>query len=355
MINLKALPAHDGDSFIIEFGEEETKKSNVIVDGGRGKQIVRELLRETNEITDNNQCVDLLVLTHIDADHIQGLLKLFELKNFNKECIRRVFFNSKSLLSEEFDTKIVEDNNLTINFAKEEISFKQGETFEKFLENLNIEKMTLIDSSCEPIYINDAKLTILSPDKKNLNDLYVNWDKTFNKKKANKEIKGTNTDYNISIEEILKNPFIEDKAIANGSSISFILEYKSKRILLLGDSHPSVILNNIKKINDNKEIEFDLVKISHHGSKFNTSDELLKYINCENYLVSTNRDNKHGFPHKEALSRIVKNNFSKNLATYFYFNYSDIGNNIFSSEERKKYNIYICEKNNNERFLKISI
>lgn len=355
MINLKALPAHDGDSFIIQYGVKGENISNIIVDGGRGKRVIRELAQEVERIKSNKEYIDLLVLTHIDEDHILGLLKLFELQTFNKECIKRVFFNSKSLLSEEFDDKSVEDTNLVINSEKDKISFKQGETFEKILENLSIEKMKIIDSNCTPIYINDAKITILSPDKEILKKLYFNWEKAFRKEKPIEEIKGSKTNYNISIEDVIKNSFKEDKDIVNASSISFILEYKDKKILMLGDSHPNIVLNNIIKKYGKTEIEFDLVKISHHGSKLNTSDDLLSCINCEKYLVSTNKENRHGFPHKEALSRIAQNNISKELETYFYFNYTGIGSVIFSSEEREKYKIHICEKNNDEGALKISL
>lgn len=355
MINLKALPAHDGDSFIIQYGDHEENVSNILIDGGRGQQIVRELAKEVERINNDKESIDLLVLTHIDEDHILGLLQLFELSTFNKECIKRVFFNSKSLLSEEFDGKVVEDTNLMINLEKEKISFKQGETFEKKLNNLNIEKMKIIESNCKPININGAQLTILSPDKKDLKKLYFSWEKAFKKENPTEEIKGSKTSDNISFEDAIKNPFKEDKDIVNRSSISFILEYEGRKILMLGDSHPSVVLKNLIKIYGETEIEFDLVKIAHHGSKSNTSNDLLSHIICKNYLVSTNKENRHGFPHKEALSRIVKNNISKNLETNFYFNYTGVGNGIFLPEEIEKYNIHICEKNTSEGSLKISL
>lgn len=354
MIKLKSLPAHDGDCFIIQYGEEE-KSSNILVDGGRGQQVVKQLLSETQIISNKRENIDLLVLTHIDADHIQGLLKLFSFSSFNKDYIKKVLFNSRTLLSQKFDTRVVKDEQLEIVQAKDIISFKQGESFEDYLADLNIGKMEIVDSYSNPIEINNAVITIVTPDEESLRKLYVNWDKEFQNEEIDKPISGMNTDYDIDLGDIIENKFQEDRAIVNGSSISFILEYNDKRILMLADAHPSAVKYKIEELYGKDEVSFDLVKISHHGSKANTSDELLAHINCEKYLISSNRGNRHGFPHKEALSRIVYNNYSKKRKTVFYLNYPKILDGVFTEKEIEKYDINIIEKENDERVLTICL
>lgn len=355
MINLKSLPAHDGDCFIIQYGEEKKAFFNILVDGGRGQQVVRQLLCETEIINDKNENIDLLILTHIDADHIQGILKLFSNSSFNKNCIKKVLFNSRTLLSQKFDIRVVKDEQLEIVQAKDIISFKQGESLEAYLDDLNIEKMKIVDSYSDPIEINNAVITILTPDEESLRKLYVNWDKEFQNEEVDNPISGMNTDYDTYLGDIIKNKFQEDRAIVNGSSISFILEYDGKRILMLADAHPSSVKDKIEELYGKDEVNFDLVKISHHGSKANTSDELLSHISCEKYLISSNSGNKHGFPHKEALSRIVYNNYSNNRETFFYLNYPNILDGIFTDEEIEKYAINFIEKKNDERVLTICL
>lgn len=51
-----------------------------------------------------------------------------------------------------------------------------------------------------------------------------------------------------SVEEIAKKNFEPDKAVVNGSSIAFILEFRGKSLLFLGDCHPEVVESNLKKI-----------------------------------------------------------------------------------------------------------
>ena len=48
------------------------------------------------------------------------------------------------------------------------------------------------------------------------------------------------------IEQLLREPFEEDDSAANGSSIAFIAEYKSHRILLAGDAHPSTLPQGVE-------------------------------------------------------------------------------------------------------------
>jgi hypothetical protein len=59
------------------------------------------------------------------------------------------------------------------------------------------------------------------------------------------------------------------------------------------------------------------VKVSHHGSKGNTSSALLKLIDSPRWLISTNGD-KYEHPDQECVARIVKIAHPRKM----YFNYS---------------------------------
>ena len=128
------------------------------------------------------------------------------------------------------------------------------------------------------------------------------------------------------LEELAKsdvyNSHGEDHEPPNGSSIAFVLEFMGKKVLFLGDAHPTLIETQLKRYypNDNIII-FDLIKISHHGSKRNTSPSLLKLIDSERYIISTN-GKKFGHPDLETIARIVCRELSEGFESRkLYFNY----------------------------------
>jgi hypothetical protein len=90
---------------------------------------------------------------------------------------------------------------------------------------------------------------------------------------------------------------------------------------------------------EERKLEVDIVKLSHHGSRKNTSPELLKLIECEKYIVSTD-GSRHGLPDKESLARVIHNN--KDRKTQFFFNFSNrVTNKIFLTEDQEMYSFEI--------------
>ncbi len=147
---------------------------------------------------------------------------------------------------------------------------------------------------------------------------------------------------------MLAEPFVEDDRAANGSSISFIIEYGDYKLLFLADAHPSIIVKNLEKYYQEEElpIKFDLIKVSHHGSKNNTNDELLKYIDSENFIFSTN-GHGHNHPDKETIARIIcrETEFIRNL----YFNYPiDMLNGFKNADLMEKFKFKIIEELDNK-------
>jgi len=68
-MKINFLPAFNGDCILIT-----TDKFNILIDGGMSRtyyRILRDKLEELEQI-------DLVILTHIDEDHIAGLIELFD-------------------------------------------------------------------------------------------------------------------------------------------------------------------------------------------------------------------------------------------------------------------------------------
>lgn len=114
---------------------------------------------------------------------------------------------------------------------------------------------------------------------------------------------------------------------SNNASISGRLVYGDSEFMLTGDAYIEVEENII---NENKDINSDILKLGHHGSKTSTSMEFLKAVNPEVVIISAGKNNTYGHPHQSVMDR-VKLLGIKSLATY------DLGTITFLSDGKKIY------------------
>lgn len=73
-MTFSALPVNVGDSFLLR---DDNKI--ILVDGGMNQQHIVQLLQH-EQIPDNH--IDLLVCTHYDADHINGIIGILKSQKF---------------------------------------------------------------------------------------------------------------------------------------------------------------------------------------------------------------------------------------------------------------------------------
>ena len=336
MLKVQLLHANQGDCIVITYGEK-TKPHYVIIDSGIGKTCTRELKLFLERVQKTGQMVDLIILTHYDADHIQGFLALMKYKIINSNTVKTVWMNYGNDLSKAVSSNSIMHFN--VSEVSCETSAKQGKDFYKYLCENKIALKSVILAGDE-VEIDCAKFKILSPSPEQVkrmleqiiqidgNTIYP-YDST-----RKKETAGSNADFQLSIDEVLKNSFVEDSKIANCSSIAFIFEYKDFKILLLGDSVPSQIINALNNLgySETNKLQLSICKLSHHGSNRNTSDQLLELIDCNNFIISSDWNGPR--PGKECLSRIAVNIKGKKI---FYCNYPH--KSVFTESESAQYNI----------------
>lgn len=333
-LKIKPLQAFNGDSILISFEHNGTIR-NILIDGGTGNTYSKKpkaLKTELDQIKERNENIDLLVITHIDDDHIGGIIRMFEYEEINLDIVKKVWFNSGELISNFFKTEIDpgRENPLILR-SDPDMSIEQGITLENSLKKMNCWDRKVIYSGCDTVRFYGSNIIILSPNEGGLRKLNNKWEK----EEGEVDLSGDYSDYKIPISELITRPFKEDKSVPNESSISFLFECQCKKILFLADSHPSVAAGSIKKLgySPGKKLELDMVKIAHHSSRKNTCPGLLELIKCNNYLISTN-GKRHGLPDKEPMARIIAANKKK---TCIYFNY-DIAEDIFLPEDYSNFN-----------------
>jgi len=338
LFSIQIHPAFQGDTISILFNMQT---NCILIDTGTKRSYLKGSLKEQFKKIKN---VDLLILTHTDEDHIGGILKYYEDYDRKTKLFKNVWFNTGDLISsklklatkDEFQIPVNDSNNLNM-------SLKQGLTLESCLLYDDILPKQLITSGkTHEMFL--ANLQVLSPEIEDLIEFYKKWEveKEYQLEVAYKK------DYNLTIFSLLNNNYTENGTLANKSSISFIFNYKDKKILLMGDAFPSVIEINIRKLgyNESNKLKLEVVKVSHHGSKNGMSPTLLNIIDCDKFVISTNGSN--GLPSKECLARIVAHKKEK---VFLYFNYENENTkSIFLNFEYDEYNFEVVYLNDNNNY-----
>ncbi|MFM2599554.1 ComEC/Rec2 family competence protein [Vibrio fortis] len=326
------LQAKNGDAILLTFFDEQDIERHVLIDGGTATTYKQKSKKENindgplKKVVDEIPQVDLLILTHIDDDHIAGLLNWFECDDDALTKVKKVWFNSGCLLSEYFKKpQTNQEDPLIKKILDNNTSVRQGLKFVDMIKEAGIWDRTVIKST-DRYQIFGLEFLILSPNDHKLELLLGKWEK--DKKSLNTR---SRNDYSLTIKQHISNDsFKEDKSIPNGSSISFVIKDNEKNYVFLSDSHPSVIIESLTNlgITPDNPLPAEFVKVSHHGSKHNTNNELLELIDTNRYVFSSNGD-VHNLPHKRCVSRILNRTPDAELI----FNYRNIPKYMFGQQD----------------------
>ena len=90
---------------------------------------------------------------------------------------------------------------------------------------------------------------------------------------------------------------------SNNTSIISKLVFGKNSFLFTGDAYKNV---EVELINKEAEIDSDVLKVAHHGSKTSSSEEFIKAVSPEIAVISAGRENKYGHPNQEVLELLEK-------------------------------------------------
>jgi hypothetical protein len=346
MFKIEMLPAAHGDGLLVTYGAPGDLY-HVLIDGGpyyayRSKKFVerKTLSRRIQELVDAGGRLELLVITHIDADHIEGPIKLLANRSPRPE-IQDVWFNAWQHLSPQPDDRLgpVQGEILSALIRQEGLPWNVTSPFDGGPVVVRPDKA--LPAATLP---GGLRLTLLSPTPAMLTKLAKVWEKELHKEgldpdspeealgrlKASSRLRPDDYlgDERPDVETLAEEPSENDDTPANGSSIAFVAEFEGKRCLFAGDAHPSILRASIEKLLDElseSRLRLDAFKVPHHGSKSNLSRDLLELLMCKRYLVSTN-GSYFGHPDKEAIARIIVHGGENST---LYFNYRSKENAIW--------------------------
>lgn len=92
--------------------------------------------------------------------------------------------------------------------------------------------------------------------------------------------------------------YYPDEADTNERSIIVMAEMEGKKFLFTGDAASSVEKQMMK---DEIDLDCDVFKAGHHGSKNSNDLEFIQYVSPEYAVISCGELNNYGHPHKEVL------------------------------------------------------
>jgi hypothetical protein len=257
-----------------------------VIDGGPAATYEAGLHKRLLLLPSQDRRIDLLVVTHIDTDHIDGSIILLRAAEQLGTRFGEIWFNGWPQLEEE---------------KKQAEGFKplQGEFLDALMEFPRYRDRWNTWTKGLPIKVPDegtlprwdlddgACITLLSPGTRQINRLRARWvsalrefspgdrEEALRRLDARREYRPPSP-----IPVFGAQRFGDDRSAANGSSIAFLLEYEGVSCLLAGDAHPRVLAASLKRLIDGRSpghgdrLRLDALKLPHHGSMSNVNEEL---------------------------------------------------------------------------------
>jgi hypothetical protein len=284
--------------------------------------------RKTNQLE-----IRMVMVSHIDDDHINGVCKWFtELRDAQDKKLP-IQYEILTLWHNSFDDLIAKSgtasavqmaanapatasvasialdpagfSGLHKGGAREIIaSVKQGRTLrldaDALAINMNSGFNDLIQFDAKAKALNigaGLKFTVLGPRKKELDKLRSKWKadlKTILKNEKKKKAQAQ--------------AFL-DTSIPNLSSVVVLAEVAGKTMLLTGDARGDHILESLKDspaLLTGGKLPVDILKVPHHGSHRNSAVKFFEMIPARHYVISAEGDGKHPNPAQQTFVELFK-------------------------------------------------
>ena len=339
---LEALPACKGDALLLHFGTKAAPRLAVIDGGTSGvyepsmKPRLIEIRAERGMPANQALPIDWMMVSHIDDDHIYGILELTRELTEAKDDDQALPYRIQDIWHNTFDdllgttpedlqasitagfgaassAEIALDiaPQLTLDAAKILASVPQGRQLRDDIRKLELahnepfEDLVMLKPGAEPkVRFGGAAegsigVRVIGPMKDQLIALQKKHDQ-YLRALAKKRKKPVNRR---SLEAALA--AFSDKSAPNLSSIVTEVRSGEKLMLLTGDARGDFIIEGLKKaklLSGGKSYVVDLLKVPHHGSDNNVTQEFFTAIQAMHYVFSGN--GQHGNPERETMQML---------------------------------------------------
>ena len=334
IFSLEALEAKYGDSLLLHYGEVDDPKL-IVIDGGPSgvfKKTLLPRLRELREERGEKVPIEILMVSHLDDDHVRGVLDLAEALDEDDEL--RADFDVRTLWLNAFEDTVGEGQPLPSEVAPAGLeghieaviaSVGQGRDLRDLARKMHWplnqgfdEIVSAPDDAGVEVDLDPLRLTVIGPRQAELAELREEWDKKVQKLAKAKPAEAA------EIAEYL------DESVYNLSSIVCLADVgtgkKRKRMLLTGDARGDKILLGLEAAGELKSdpLEIDLLKVPHHGSSRNLEQEFFERVKAKHIVISAN--GKYDNPDLETLEMIAAARPDDDFT--LYLTNSDLGDEV---------------------------
>lgn len=313
MFKVHALQAAFGDSLILEFGTSANKRF-VLIDGGPTGVYGESLRGRLAQIAGAGGRLERVILSHVDGDHIVGLLDLFsELRTQQAPiAVDALWHNSfaKTIgdgnnIQSRVETMManVAGANAVMAATSDEINtIPQGNKLRQDALVLNMpindgvgNDLVTLDTAPGPLQWGNLTVTVVGPTQTNLDNLKQEWIDWLD---AHEGPLATGDPFVAAMADISK---------PNLSSIQLhVKDNTGKTALFTGDGRGDHLLDGLGQANllsASGTLHVNLFKLPHHGSDRNVTKTFLKKVTADHYIASAN--GKNGNPDYSTLSWLV--------------------------------------------------
>jgi hypothetical protein len=337
-ITLEALKAHKGDSLLLHFGTASAPRLAVI-DGGPGDTYRTALKPRLQAITAERGLeegaglpIDWLMVSHIDDDHIKGILDLTRDLTEAAEAGEPLPFRVSNIWHNSFDdllkttpeelkiaitsafgaassAEVAVDlyPRLSLDAAKVLAGVPQGRRLRDDVKrlrlalNLPFKGLVLLNPKAEPTIRFGAAgaggidVRVIGPLQPQLQALQKQHDAFLRAQKKKKD------DPQAALAAFT------DTSAPNLSSIVVEVTAGARKLLLTGDARGDFILEGLKAcklLTAAKPYVVDVLKVPHHGSDRNMTQEFFQQVHATHYVFSG--DGEHGNPERETFQMLFE-------------------------------------------------
>lgn len=336
-MEIEMLAAKNGDCLILHYGTPAVP-GLILIDGGPAGVWDDSLkprllqLRDDRGLGPNEPLViDLLIISHVDDDHINGVIKLLQAvadgrrDNDRLFAVKRIWHNSfDNILGNDETVELIRGAGQQFGAASTEediestlrlkppgderdasfifASIEQGDNVRRLAGALNIPinpdfGRGLIQTGAKGgarFDVGELELIVAGPLHDELSDLQSAHDEWLkNHPERQKDATAILT-------------ALDDQSVANLSSITILVRSGTKSLLLTGDARLDKVLEGLEAagaVEKGGSLPLDILKMPHHGSIRNIDGDTIRRVPAAHYLFSGN--GKFGNPDRATFELLL--------------------------------------------------
>lgn len=329
IFSLETLRAKHGDALLLHYGPAASPRLMVIDGGPSGvfNTSLRPRLEELREERGEESLpIQLLMVSHIDDDHIRGVLDLTKRLRKQQDRAEPLDYDIRTLWHNSFDDIVGRRADVLETAAREGItpastaddvppevvrnhpgalvlaSVKQGRQLRLDADTLGLQVnrgdggliVARGGDEDEVSLGHGLKFRILGPLQEQVDRFQQKWDRELER-------------LGLARPAAVEAAAFVDESVFNLASLVVLAEAEERTMLLTGDARGDHLLDGLHQaglLEPGGTFHVDLLKVPHHGSDRNVTADFFRQVTADHYVISG--DGKHGNPEVETFKMIFE-------------------------------------------------